>query len=334
MPTKQITIKQLRYLVAIAQNRFNISLTAEKLFTSQPGISKQIRLLEEQLGCAVFARSGKTLIGLTETGETILKQAHIVLTEYDNLLRLANHPDTANESFRIATTSTQSNYVLPTILPDFHQRYPDVKLHIQDGNMDQLIDIAKNQEADCLILSGINTRLQRQLFADMLMIPCYEWHQVLVCHQQHPLAKQNSLTLKDIAQYPIITYPSSKYCGSAVQMMLSEKHLQANIFATSNDPHTIKHYAEMQMGIGLIAPMAYHPDKDRQLTAVSLENILPKCTTIIAVARHNMLKPHVYHFIRLFAPHLDHQTIDRAINDSADISPQNIKLPPITAPIA
>ncbi len=330
MSAKQISIKQLQYLVAISENGFNISLTAEKLFTSQPGISKQIKLLEDNLDCPIFTRSGKTLIGLTDLGEQVVQQAKIVLTEYDNLLRLTDHPNTANESFCIATTSTQSNYVLPTILPEFHQQYPNLKLHIQDGNMDQLIDIAKNQAADCIILSGVNARLQRQFFPDMLMIPCYEWHQALVCHKDHPLAtKKEAIGLQDIAKYPIITYPSSKYCGSAVQMMLSEEHLQADIFATSNDPHTIKHYAKMQMGIGLIAPMAYTPDTDSDLVAISLENILPKCTTIIGVARHNILKPHVYRFIRLFAPHLDSKAIDQAINDTGDISPEKIKLKPL-----
>lgn len=325
-----MTIKQLQYLVAITENGFNISLTAEKLFTSQPSISKQIKLLEDNLDNPIFTRSGKTLIGLTDLGEQVVKQARIVLTEYENLLRLTDQQDTANESFRIATTSTQSNYVLPTILPEFHQQYPNLKLHIQDGNMDQLIDIVKNQEADCIILSGVNARLQRQFFPDMLMIPCYEWHQALVCHKDHALATtKEAIGLKDIAKYPIITYPSSKYCGSAVQMMLSEEHLQANIFATSNDPHTIKHYAKMQMGIGLIAPMAYTPDTDSDLVAISLENILPKCTTIIAVARHNILKPHVYRFIRLFAPHLDSHAIDQAINDTGDISPEKIKLKPL-----
>ncbi len=329
-----MTIKQLQYLIAITENGFNISLAAEKLFTSQPSISKQIKLLEDNLDNPIFTRSGKTLIGLTDLGEQVVKQARIVLTEYENLLRLTDHPNTANESFRIATTSTQSNYVLPTILPEFHQQYPNLKLHIQDGNMDQLIDIAKNQEADCIILSGVNARLQRQFFPDMLMIPCYEWHQALVCHKDHPLTTQQitgqAIGLKDIAKYPIITYPSSKYCGSAVQMMLSEEHLQANIFATSNDPHTIKHYAKMQMGIGLIAPMAYTPDTDSDLVAISLENILPKCTTIIAVARHNILKPHVYQFIRLFAPHLDSKAIDQAINDTGDISPEKINLKAIS----
>lgn len=330
MPTKKISIKQLHYFIAICENHFNISLTAERLFTSQPGISKQIKQLEDNLDNAIFKRNGKALVGLTDVGEQVLKQARIVLAEYDNLLRITEHPATANESFRIATTSTQSNYVLPTVLPAFHRHYPDLKLHLQDGNMDQLIDIAANQQSDCIILSGVNARLQRQLFPDMLMIPCYEWHQALICHKQHPLAKQLSVSLKDICSYPIVTYPTSKHCGSAVQMRLQEQHLHANIFATSNDPHTIKRYVSMQMGIGLIAPMAYDPQTDSELIAFSLENVLPKCTTIIAVARHNMLKPHVYRFIRLFAPHLDNDTIDKAINDSADISPEKIELPEAT----
>lgn len=322
-----MTIKQLQYIVAVADNQFNISVTAEKLFTSQPGISKQIKLLEDSLDCEIFSRNGKALTGLTEAGEQIIKQSRIILTEYQNLLRITEHPDSANESLRIATTSTQSNYVLPEVLNHFHQHFPDLKLHIQDGNMDQLIDAAKQHEADCIILSGVNAKLQRQLFPDMLMIPCYEWHQALICHKDHPLTKKVNITIEDIIPYPVITYPTSKHCGSAVEMILAEKRLHANIFATSNDPNTIKRYAAMNMGIGLIAPMAYDRDKDTELTAISLEKILPKCTTIIAVERHNILKPHVYRFIKLFAPHLSNEDIDKSINDTADILPEKIDLP-------
>ncbi|MBS9777711.1 MAG: LysR family transcriptional regulator [Gammaproteobacteria bacterium] len=322
-----MTIKQLQYIIAVADNQFNISLTAEKLFTSQPGISKQIKLLEESLGCSIFSRNGKALTGLTDAGEQIIKQARIIITEYQNLLRITEHPNSANESLKIATTSTQSNYVLPEVLSQFHKHYPELKIHIQDGNMDQLIDAAKQNEVDCIILSGVNARLQRDFFSDMLMIPCYEWYQALVCHNDHPLAQKVDITIEDLVSYPIITYPTSKHCGSAVEMILSANNLCPNILATSNDPNTIKRYASMDMGIGLIAPMAYDRDCDSNLTAISLEKLLPKCTTIIAVERHNILKPHVYRFIKLFAPHLTNEDIDQSINNTADIVPEKVDLP-------
>ncbi|MGY0398827.1 MAG: LysR substrate-binding domain-containing protein [Ostreibacterium sp.] len=321
-----ITIKQLQYIISVTDNQFNISYTAEKLFTSQPSISKQIKLLEADLGFDIFVRNGKALQGLTSKGTKVIKQAHIVLTEYDNLLRL-QHNSKVNENFRIAATSTQSNYVLPFVLQNFHTQYPSLRLHLQDGSMDQLIDIAKNREADCIILSGIDDHLQHNLFPDMLMIPCYEWYQSLICLKSSPLARKETITINDLADNIIITYPTSKRCGSAMETQLKKSGLVPNIFATSNDPNTIKKYTAAGMGIGIIAPMAYDPNLDTTLCNLSLENILPKYTTIIAVERHNILKPHVYRFIKLFAPHLTHQDIENASGNLADINPSQLSLP-------
>lgn len=322
-----MTIKQLLYIVSVTDNQFNISLTAEKLFTSQPGISKQIRLLEEELSCEIFARNGKALQGLTEKGETLVAQARIVLTEYDNLVRMAKHESGDGERFSIATTSTQSTYVLPNVLREFHHRFPKLKFNIQDGNMDQLMDIAANREADCIILSGINDRLNRDWFRDMLMIPCYEWYQLLLCPDNHPLLKKKQINVKDLADYPVITYPPSKRETSALATQLEKHQLEPDIFATSNDPKSIKSYVAAGMGIGVIAPMAYDEKTDVGLKAISLEGILPKCTTVIAVERHNILKPHVYQFIKLFAPHLSNADIEDAINNNADIHPNDNNLP-------
>ncbi len=322
-----MTIKQLLYIVSVTDNQFNISYTAEKLYTSQPGISKQIRLLEEKLNCDIFVRNGKALQGLTEKGEVIVRQARVVLTEYDNLERIAKNSQGDNDCFSIATTSTQSTYVLPSILRDFHQRFPKLKFNIQDGNMDQLMDIASNREADCIILSGINDRLNRDWFRDMLMIPCYEWYQILLCPDDHPLARKKSLTLADLSEHRIVTYSPSKRESSALASQLARKNLVANIFATTNSPKSIKSYVKAGMGIGVLAPMAYDPDNDVGLTARSLEGVLPKCTTIIAVERHNILKPHVYQFIRLFAPHLSAEDIELAVNNDADIRPAETRLP-------
>ena len=322
-----MTIKQLQYIIAVAENNFNISITAEKLYTSQPGISKQIRILEENLDCDIFLRNGKALTGLTDTGKQIIKQARIVLTEYNNLMLITRHPEGSNKSLTIATTATQSNYVLPNILYEFHKQNPEINVHIQDGNMDQLIEIAKSHESDCIILSGVNSKLRRELFPDMLMIPCYEWHQSLICHQDHPLAKKTDIRIEDIAENLLITYPVSKNCGSAINTVLEKNHLSAKIFATSNDPNTIKRYTNLNMGVGLIAPMAYEKNNDSKLKMISLENILPKCTTIIAIERHNILKPHVFKFIKLYAPHLTNESINKAINETGDIRPEKINLP-------
>lgn len=323
-----MTIKQLRYIVAVTDNQFNISQTAEKLFVSQPGISKQIKLLEESLGCEIFVRNGKALHRLSEKGQQIVDQARIVMTEYDNLKSIAQTETyQQHTTLSIATTPTQATYVLPDALAAFHQKHKDIQLRIHEGTTDQLIDIANNREADCVIFSGINHRLQRQWMPHLLMIPCYEWYQHLLCPSDSPLTKKETISTQDIANNAIITYPASKRQTSAVELLLEAQQLPVNLFATANDPRTIKDYVSKKMGIGIIAPMAFNPSADKGLTSISLAHLLPKCTTVIGVERHNLLKPHVYDFIKFFAPHLAVSDIEKAISNEDDFYPSKSKLP-------
>lgn len=323
-----MTIKQLRYIIAVTDNQFNISATAEKLFISQPGISKQIKLLEESLGCEIFKRNGKSLHSLTDKGEKIVEQARVILTEYQNLKYIVQEKASTQQlQLRIATTATQAAYVLPQALQAFHDKHPNIQLHINEGNLDQLIDIANNREADCVIFSGINHRLQRQWMPHLLMIPCYEWHQQLICQKDSPLTQKQTLSETDISQQNLITYPTSKRQASALETLLDNHELPFQLFATSNDPRTIKNYVRQGRGVGIIAPMAFDEQDENSLTALSLENLLPKCTTIIGVERHNLLKPHVYDFIKCFAPHLAVSDIEQAIDNKVDFNPSKSQLP-------
>lgn len=323
-----ISLKQLHYLIAVVDCRFNISHAAEKLFISQPGISKQIKLLEEELDCRIFQRNGKSLQGLTEKGQEIIEQSRIILAEHDNLLALAKtSPQAQNQALTIATTTTQAAYVLPDIIKQFHKKHQNIRHNIINATIDQLVDIAENREADCIILSGINERLKRQWFPNMLMIPCFEWYQHLVCLKTSPLAKKKTLLAADLAHHAIITYPASKQQADSVTTLLAENHPQTNVFATASDPRTIKNYVASGMGVGIIAPMAYDEENDLDLVSISLKNLLPKCTTIIAVERHKLLTPHIFDFIKLYAPHLRVSDIEKAANLSGDINPSEMQLP-------
>ncbi|MPV86979.1 LysR substrate-binding domain-containing protein [Ostreibacterium oceani] len=315
-----MTIKQLRYIVAVTENQFNISYTAEKLFTSQPGISKQIKLFEESLGCKIFTRNGKALVGLTPLGNDIVEQARIILAEIDNLVVItkANHSE-KNTTLTIATTQTQSGYVLPGVLKQFHQQYPNIKLIIENGTMDQLIEIAKHRRADCIILSGTNDTLKREWLPNMLVIPCFQWSFSAICPPNHPLAKMTTPTIDYIAANPIITYVASALRTSTLDTF-------PNIIATSNDPQVIKQYVRNGMGVGIIASMAYDKRIDSELVEIPLQGILPKCTTMIAVERANILRPHVHRFIKLFAPHITSEDFESA-NHQQDIDPVESPLP-------
>ncbi len=322
-----MTIKQLIYLVTVTDSAFNISSAAEKLFTSQPGISKQIRLLETNIGCDIFIRNGKSLQGLTERGRKIIAQARVVISEYEYLQTLIKEEQPQNRKhFRIATTATQSAFVLPSILQAFHQLYPAIQVDLQDGNFEQLSSIAKNRQADCIIVSGLQNTIPQEAFPNMLFIPCYEWYQTLVCLKDNPLAKRHKITLNDIAQQAIITYPSAKNHPGALETGFREQGLSPHFLTTSSDPNTIKNYAVSGMGVGILAPMAFDAKTDNKLTAISLQGLIPRNTTMIAIERQQIVKPHVYRFIRLFAPHLSHNTIEQIINNEQG-STLNLSLP-------
>lgn len=310
-----MTIKQLIYIVAVADSAFNISNAAEKLFTSQPSISKQIRLLENSLGQDVFVRNGKSLQGLTDYGNKVVAQARIVIDEYNKFIELGNRSDASEQSrFRIATTATQSAFVLPGVLQSFHRLYPDINLDLKDGDFEQLSMIAQKREADCIIISGLQEDLPHEAFPNMVFIPCYEWYQILVCLRDNPLVELPLLSLEDIAKQAIITYPPSKNHVGALESAFNDKGLSPSIFTTSSDPNTIKNYAASGMGVGVLAPMAFDAELDNKLVAISLQDLIPRNITIIAVERHNLTKPHIYRFIRLFAPHLSNADIENIAN--------------------
>ena len=195
-------LQQLRYLVAITRNNLNISAAADALYTSQPGISKQIRQLEDELGVELFERSGKHLASLTPIGHQIIERAEAVLQEIQNIKVLAEeYSDDKRGLLSIATTHTQARYKLPPVIEQFRQHYPDVTLQIHQGSPDQIAELVSSGAADFAIATEAP-----ELFDDLIMLPCYYWHRCLIVRPDHPLNQLEHVTLKQLSEYPLVTY--------------------------------------------------------------------------------------------------------------------------------
>ena len=299
-------LQQLRYLCEIVRQDLNVSDAAGSLFTSQPGISKQIRLLEEELGIDVFVRNGKRLVAVTEPGQAVVSIAQRMLQDAENLKRVGEEfGDQITGSLRLATTHTQARYVLPAVVQKFIALYPGVTLNLHQGSPMQIAEMVRSGEVDI----GIATEAI-ELFEDLVMLPCYEWNRCVVTPPGHPLLKCRPLRIEDIAQYPIITYDFAFTGRSKINKAFEAKGLSPDVVLTAIDSDVIKTYVEMGLGVGVLAKMAFDPNRDRDLRAIDASHLFEPSMTRIAIRKNSYLRGYMYDFISLFAPHLDRKQIE------------------------
>jgi len=300
-------LQQLKYLLAIVENSFNITAAAERIYTSQPGISKQLKLLEEELDLSIFERSGKQLVGLTATGELVVRHARKALQEVENIKRLSDDKNQVEHgAFRLATTQTQAKYVLPTVLTRFHQRYPNLAIDIQHSSVDHIVQLLLEQKIDFAIASD-----NQSLHPDIIKIPCFEWDRVVLFPQDHELGNLTKLTLQDVAKYPIVTYKEPSSGNSGLVKAMQVEKLKANIVFTARDADVIKTYVRKNIGIGIVAEMAFDPKIDHDLIGYSTKTLLPRCTTWLAFNKNLLMRNYMYCFIELFAPHLSRESVNQ-----------------------
>lgn len=301
-------LQQLRYIWEVAHHDLNVSATAQSLFTSQPGISKQIRLLEDELGVEVFARSGKHLTHVTPAGETIIEQAGEILRKVESIKQVAQ--EFSNEkkgSLSIATTHTQARYALPPVIAEFIERYPEVSLHMHQGSPIQIAELAADGEVDFAIATeGL------ELFGDLLMMPCYRWNRCIVVPEGHPLTELDELTLEAVADHPIVTYVFGFTGRSKLDESFTHRGLSPKVVFTATDADVIKTYVRLGLGIGIIAHMAYDEEKDDGLVALDASHLFDASTTMIGCRKGTFLRGYMYEFIELFAPHLEKQVVEQA----------------------
>lgn len=302
-------LHQLRYLHEVAKQGLNITNAADILYTSQPGVSKQIQLFEEELGLQIFKRNGKRLVGITEPGRKVLSLAAKVIHEIDNIKRVGDefsHVETG--TFTIATTHTQARYKLPAAVKAFMSQYPKVKLNIHQGNPSQVAEQVASGEADIGIATESITSQD-----NLLCLPIYHWNRCLVVPIGHELITQGPLTLKKLAAYPLITYDFGFTGGTLVSKTFTEAGLTPNIVLTAIDADVIKTYVTLGLGIGLLANMAYDAVRDSQLVAIDASHLFADSTTYLGVRKDAFLRGYMTGFIEIIAPHYTQKAIKEAM---------------------
>lgn len=306
-------LHQLRYVHEVAQQGLNISAAAVALHTSQPGVSKQIQLLEEELGLQIFLRNGKRLVGITEPGQQILKLAAQVMFDMQNIKRVGDEfTRVESGTLTIATTHTQARYKLPMAVQQFIQMFPNVKLTIHQGNPSQVSAQVASGEADI----GIATE-SISLDDRLLCLPCYEWNRCLVMPEQHPLTKEPNITLETISAYPLITYDFAFTGSTLVSKVFQDAGVVPNIVLTAIDADVIKTYVNLGLGVGLIANMAYDEKRDYPLQSIDCSHLFPNSTTYLGFRKDAFLRGYMLSFMQLLSPHVSQQAIEDALKGSA-----------------
>lgn len=304
-----MTLKQLKYLLGVVDHGLNITTAAERLYTSQPGISKQLRQLEREVGVQLFSRKGKNLVALTPAGITVVDYARKIMRDVDNIRSLGKELIAEEEgTLSIATTHTQARYVLPDVLRQFHERYPQVNLELHQGTSEQIAALVDDNRVDFAIATE-----SRNAFPGLNLLPCYSWDRIVLMPRNHPLAKDDEpLTLAKLAQHPLITYVFSSIGESSFLQAFAKENLEPNVVFTARDADVIKTYVRMGMGAAVIAPMALQCNERQDLKAVSAKGLFPRVTTWLGVPRDRVFRRYMAEFVSLFAPHWPFHLIEQA----------------------
>ncbi|MGB0965920.1 MAG: HTH-type transcriptional regulator CysB [Litorivicinus sp.] len=302
-------LQQLRYIWEVARHDLNVSATAQSLFTSQPGISKQIRLLEDELGIEIFARNGKHLTHITPAGEEILRVSGEILGKCDRIRQLSQeYSNEMQGTLTIATTHTQARYLMPPLVANFMQTYPDVALSIHQGTPRQIAEEAAEGTADFAIATEA-----MEHFNDLIMMPCYNWNRSILVPKNHPLAGLDEpISIERLAEEPLVTYVFGFTGRSKLDEAFGRNGLVPQIVFTAADADVIKTYVRMGMGVGIVASMAYDPVSDADLVRLPADHLFEASQTKLGFRRGSFLRGYMYHFVELFAPHLTPQLVQAA----------------------
>ncbi len=307
-----MNLQQLRFICAVVRQNFNASAAADSLYTSQPGVSKQIQLLEEEINVALFVRRGKRIIGMTPAGEQIFTFAQRVVGDIENIRKVGQEFSQGDRGeFVIATTHTQARYSLPMAIKTFTERYPGVQLRLRQGNPTQVAEMLAAGEADVAVATeSLNS------YAGLVALPCYQWNRVVITPTGHPLLQSQPLTLEAVAAHPIVTYDQAFAGRSLIDKTFANHGLSPNIVLSAIDSDVIKAYVELGLGIGIVAQMAYDPVRDTKLEVIDASHLFDPSTTYLALRQGTYLRGYLYTFIALYAPHLDRNTVDQALDST------------------
>jgi LysR family cys regulon transcriptional activator len=314
-PGKIMNLHQFRFVREAVRQNFNLTEAAKALFTSQPGVSKAIIELEEELGIDIFTRHGKRIRGLTEPGRAVLKSVELILQEIEGLKRIGKEFAAQDSgSFTIATTHTQARYSLPSVVQAFSQKFPKVRLSLLQGNPRQVAEMVINGQADLAIAT--------EAIADidgLVSMPCFQWEHLVVAPPDHPLTRQKSLTLEDIAAYPLITYDTAFAGRNKIDQAFARRGLKPDVVLEAIDADVIKTYVELGMGVGIIAGLAYNAARDVNLTAISAGHLFGTNLSRVALKEGAYLRGYVFTFIELLGPSLSRKLVEQVLAGQKDI---------------
>lgn len=309
-----MNLQQLKIVIETAKQNFNLTEVANTLFTSQSGISKHIKDLEDELGIELFVRKGKRFLGLTDPGKELIQIAERMLLDAKNIKKLADQFSQSDHGqLTIATTHTQARYALPEVIRQFKNAFPKVHLAIHQGSPNEIVDMLKKGEADI----GIATESISQI-AELVTFPFYNWHHAIIVPKGHALENKKDVTLEEIAEYPLVTYHEGFTGRKSIDEAFLKKHLSPDIVISALDADVIKTYVELDLGIGIIASMAYQKDRDIKLSLVDSKNLFSNNTTHIAIRQGHYLRGYAYKFLELCSKDLNEAKIKSAINPSID----------------
>ncbi|MFZ2853941.1 MAG: CysB family HTH-type transcriptional regulator [Rhodocyclaceae bacterium] len=307
-------LQQLRYLVEVARRGLNVSDAAEALYTSQPGVSKQIKLLEDELGVVVFERSGKRLTSVTEPGRAILAIAERILHEAENMKRVGEeYADGESGALVIATTHTQARYALPSVVARFVAKHPKVRLSMHQGSPTQIAEWTLKGEADIAIATEALDQ-----YPQLLMLPCHQWTHCVIAPDGHAILDGRPLSLAELARWPLITYDSAFTGGSRISKAFERAQLTPNVVLAAIDADVIKTYVSLGLGLGIIAHQAYDAARDTGLQAIEAGQLFGSNTTRIGLRRGTYVRRFEYDLIELFAPQLTRRAVDMAMAGHGD----------------
>lgn len=310
-----MNLHQFRFVREAVRQNFNLTEAAKALYTSQPGVSKAIIELEEELGIDIFTRHGKRIRGLTEPGRAVLRSVELIMQEIEGLKKIGKEFAAQDSgSFTIATTHTQARYALPKIVQAFTQKYPKVRLSLLQGNPVQVGEMVLRDQADLAIATEAIANVD-----GLISVPCYQWEHVLVVPHEHPLLKSRSVTLEEIAAFPLVTYDSAFAGRNKIDHAFALRHLAPDVVLEAIDADVIKTYVELGMGVGIIAGMAFDAERDKNLRSIPVGHLFGTNVSRVALKQGAYLRGYIYTFIELLTPTLNRKLIEQIMSGEKDL---------------
>ncbi|MGG1944614.1 CysB family HTH-type transcriptional regulator [Trinickia sp. NRRL B-1857] len=309
-----MNLHQFRFVREAVRQKFNLTEAAKALYTSQPGVSKAIIELEDELGVEIFTRHGKRVRSLTEPGRIILASVERILQEVESLKRVGKDFAAQDQgNLVIAATHTQARYSLPGAIAEFKKRFPKVHLSILQGSPTQVAEMVMHDHADVAIATEAISS-----YKELVSLPCFQWHHVAIMPADHPLLQRKQLSLEDLAQYPLITYDNAFAGRTKIDQAFSLRGLAPDIVLEAIDADVIKTYVELGLGVGIMADIAFNTERDRHLRAMPVGHLFGSNLTRVALKQGAYLRSYVYTLVELLSPTLNRKLIEQALKGEHD----------------